>query len=104
MDSPFLPCTQALRRHLLAVTNERAIPDLLYLEAWEITPQPGAGSALRINQIRRANPELAAEIRAELVLLRAEARQMRCPLPRPLPPAARGVASGAVMEAGALMS
>jgi hypothetical protein len=74
MDTTFLPCTHALRRHLSAVTNEQAIRDLLYLEAWEINPQPGAGSALRINQIRRANPELAAEIRAELLQRALEAR------------------------------
>lgn len=40
--------------------------DLLYLEAWEMAPEPGAGPALRIHQIRRANPELAAAIRQEL--------------------------------------
>ncbi len=101
MDTPFLPCTQALRRHLLAVTNELAVRDLMYLEAWEINPLPGAGSALRINQIRRANPELAAEIRAELLLLRAEARLMLCPLPAA---AARAVTAEALLETGALMS
>ncbi|GAN77361.1 hypothetical protein [Acidisphaera rubrifaciens] len=61
-----LPMTQALRRRLGSVTNDAQMRDLLYLEAWERDPQPGAGAALRINQIRRANPELAAEIRAEL--------------------------------------
>ena len=61
-----MPMTEALRRRLGSVTNDAQIRDLLYLEAWERDPQPGAGAALRINQIRRANPELAAEIRAEL--------------------------------------
>lgn len=61
-----MPMTEALRRRLGSVTNDAQMRDLLYLEAWERDPQPGAGAALRINQIRRANPELAAEIRAEL--------------------------------------
>ena len=61
-----IPLTEALRRRLGSVTNDAQMRDLLYLEAWERDPQPGAGAALRINQIRRANPELAAEIRAEL--------------------------------------
>jgi hypothetical protein len=92
MDTTFLPCTRALRRHLSAITNERAIRDLLYLEAWEINPQPGAGSALRINQLRRANPELAAEIRAELIQIgravRALPFRLRPPVPDPAPPGA----------------
>jgi hypothetical protein len=37
------------------------------LEAWEVDPLPWAGPALRVGQIRRANPGLAAEIRAELI-------------------------------------
>jgi hypothetical protein len=87
MDTCLLPCTHALRRHLAAVTNEQTIRDLLYLEAWEINPQPGAGSALRINQLRRANPELAAEIRAELLQRTLEARMRPFRLPPPAHPA-----------------
>jgi hypothetical protein len=40
--------------------------DLLFLEQWEMSPLAGTAAALRINQIRRANPELAAEVRAEV--------------------------------------
>ena len=60
------PRTEALRRALVAARSEAAMRDLLYLEAWEITPEPGVGPALRIHQLRRANPELAAAIRTEL--------------------------------------
>jgi hypothetical protein len=60
------PRTQALRRALTSARSEAAMRDLLYLEAWEMAPEPGAGPALRIHQIRRANPELAAAIRQEL--------------------------------------
>jgi len=90
MDTTYLPCTRALQRYLLAITNERTIRDLLYLEAWEINPQPGAGSALRINQLRRANPELAAEIRAELSQI---SRALRA-LPFRLPPPATAAEAG----------
>jgi hypothetical protein len=38
----------------------------LFLERWEICPLPGSAAALRVSQIRRANPELAAAIRSEL--------------------------------------
>ena len=60
------PRTEALRRALVATQSEATMRDLLYLEAWEMAPEPGAGPALRIHQLRRANPELAAAIRAEL--------------------------------------
>ena len=60
------PRTAALQRALQNVRDERAIEDLLYLEAWELQPASGAAAALRVGQIRRANPALAAEIRAEL--------------------------------------
>jgi hypothetical protein len=60
------PRTAALRHALAGVRSEAALCDLLYLEAWEIAPEPGSGPALRVKQIRRANPELAAAIRAEL--------------------------------------
>ncbi len=59
------PRTDALRRALATCTAEMAA-DLEFLEQWEADPQPGLGTALRVGQIRRANPDLAAEIRAEL--------------------------------------
>jgi hypothetical protein len=39
---------------------------LLFLEAWEIQRPENLGAALRANQIRRANPALAAAIELEL--------------------------------------
>jgi hypothetical protein len=63
---PSLPCTQALRRALPKVRDDASASDLLFLERWEMHPLPGVATALRITQIRRANPELAAAIRAEL--------------------------------------
>jgi hypothetical protein len=62
-----LPRTAALRRELSRLRDEACADDLLYLEAWEVDPLPWAGPALRVGQIRRANPGLAAEIRAELI-------------------------------------
>jgi hypothetical protein len=62
-----LPRTAAVRRELGRLREEARADDLLYLEAWEVDPLPWAGPALRVGQIRRANPELAAEIRAELI-------------------------------------
>ncbi len=61
-----LPRTEALRRVLSRLRNDQAVDDLLFLESWEADPLPGAGAALRVGQLRRANPGLAAEIRAEL--------------------------------------
>ena len=61
-----LPRTAALRRALRDVRDDAFATDLLFLESWELDPAPGAGSALRVGQIRRANPALAAEIRTEL--------------------------------------
>ena len=59
------PRTEALRR-ALAACGESSAADLAFLEAWEADPVPGLGAALRVAQIRRANPALAAAIRAEL--------------------------------------
>src|SRR5689334_20666388 len=58
------PHTVALIRALASMRDPRTFDDLLYLEAWERDPAPSLASTLRIGQIRRANPELAAEIRA----------------------------------------
>ncbi len=63
---PTLPCTMALRRRLAQGTDQSFAADMLFLERWEISPAPGSGAALRVSQIRRANPELAAAIRAEI--------------------------------------
>ncbi len=59
-------CTNALRRVWPEVRDDATAADFLFLERWEINPSPGAAAALRVVQIRRANPALAAEIRAEL--------------------------------------
>ena len=58
--------TDALRRALDQVSDPPFVADLMFLEAWERDPQWGCGVALRVGQIRRANPELAAAIRAEV--------------------------------------
>jgi len=61
-----MPRTMAVRRALQQSADHRGMADLLFLEAWEAQPQGDIASTLRIHQIRRANPELAAAIRAEL--------------------------------------
>jgi hypothetical protein len=66
-----LPRTEAVRRALSKCRDERSAWDLLFLEAWEMEPSPGAAAALRVGQIRRANPELAAEVRAEIARVRS---------------------------------
>ena len=60
------PLTQAVERALSGVRDQASAADLLFLERWEICPLPGVAAALRVGQLRRANPILAAEIRAEL--------------------------------------
>lgn len=64
------PLTLALQRVLYDEDNRRTAEDLLFLERWEIHPVPGPAAALRVSQIRRANPELAAAIRNELTASR----------------------------------
>jgi hypothetical protein len=63
---PNQPLTQAVRRMLDIGGDRSEIDDFLFLERWEHTPMHGAATALRISQIRRANPVLAAAVRAEL--------------------------------------
>jgi hypothetical protein len=63
---PVLAATATLRRALAQVRDPYAINDLLFLESWEIRPLPSTAAVLRIKQIRRANPDLAAAIRAEV--------------------------------------
>jgi hypothetical protein len=66
-----LPRTEAVRRALTNCQDDRSAWDLLFLEAWELDPSPGAAAALRVGQIRRANPELAAAVRAEVASARS---------------------------------
>lgn len=58
--------TIAVQRALAATPDHTAQADLLFLERWEQRAIPGTAATLRAGQIRRANPALAAEIRAEL--------------------------------------
>jgi hypothetical protein len=51
---------------LRSAQDEPTVADLLFLEAWESDPAADVAATLRAGQIRRANPKLAAEIRAEL--------------------------------------
>jgi hypothetical protein len=60
------PFTLAVRKALQGVNNSAIEADLLFLEAWEIHPSANLGLTLRASQIRRANPDLAAAIDAEL--------------------------------------
>jgi hypothetical protein len=60
------PVTSAVRKALQGVNNSLIEADLLFLEAWEMFPSSHLSAALRASQIRRANPELAAAIDAEL--------------------------------------
>lgn len=61
-----LPHTEAARRALRSANDAMTAADLAFLEAWEMQGPPGLGAILRAGQIRRANPDLAAAIRAEL--------------------------------------
>jgi hypothetical protein len=68
-DSPTMPdwpVTRALRQHLPRIADDTARTDLLFLERWEMASRPDVAAMLRAAQIRRANPELAAAIRAEV--------------------------------------
>ncbi|CAH2602871.1 protein of unknown function [Rhodovastum atsumiense] len=65
------PLTMAVRRALIHLNDAASRADLLFLERWEIRPMPGLAAALRVSQLRRANPALVAEIRAELNRARA---------------------------------
>ncbi len=58
--------TEAVRRALSTNRDAVTASDLLFLEAWEAAPSANIAATLRAGQIRRANPVLAAEIRAEL--------------------------------------
>ncbi len=62
--------TDAVRRAVADTHSEALVADLLFLERWEMAPIPGPAAALRAAQIRRANPGLAAEVRAEIARAR----------------------------------
>lgn len=64
------PLTAVLESRLRGEPDQRTIDDLLFLERWELLPMPGSAAALRVSQIRRANPQLAAAIRDELTASR----------------------------------
>ncbi len=64
------PLTRAVQRALATVHDAASASDLLFLERWEISPEPSAAAVLRVGQLRRANPSLAAEIRAEVAARR----------------------------------
>ncbi len=66
------PRTSAARRALAGFGDSQAASELLsadlwFLENWESNPAPGTAAALRVGQIRRANPQLAEEIRREVL-------------------------------------
>ena len=60
------PFTLAVRDALRNVNDSQVEADLLFLEAWEMNPSNHLGVTLKASQIRRANPDLAAAIDAEL--------------------------------------
>ena len=64
--------TEALRRALGSVQDALSAADLIFLENWEMSSIPGVAAALRAGQLRRANPALAAEIRAEVTAKRRQ--------------------------------
>ncbi len=74
---PFAPVTAVLQDALPRIRDRSAQADLLFLERWEMAPQSGTALALRVQQIRRANPELAEAIRAEVAGLRPVAPATR---------------------------
>ena len=63
---PALARTEAVRRALRGTGDRLAAADFLFLESWETRGLPDVAATLRAAQIRRANPQLAEEIRAEL--------------------------------------
>lgn len=65
-----LTCLDALRDALERYHDDSATSDLLLLMAWENRPTSDLGILLRIRQIRRANPVLAAELRSREVTTR----------------------------------
>ena len=62
MDGPY---TQSPQREVRTPSDRTHNADLLFLEAWEVNRSMNLGVMLRIRQIRRANPQLPAEIAAK---------------------------------------
>ncbi len=62
--------TEAVRRVVAATRDHTMLADLLFLERWEMMPIHGPAAALRVAQIRRANPILAEQVRAEVARAR----------------------------------
>ncbi len=58
--------TTTIAQALATTHSHTASDDLLFLEAWEYSTNPGLADMLRAAQIRRANPALAAALRAEI--------------------------------------
>jgi hypothetical protein len=81
-SNAFSPRTEALRRALQRYGDRSSAADLMFLENWEAQPRPSLAAAFRVHQIRRANPALAAEIRAELEHGRPLSAAEREALPR----------------------
>jgi hypothetical protein len=79
------PRTDAVRRALDSTSEHTAIEDFCFLEAFECQAIPEIAAALRARQIRRANPLLAAELRAELAHGRPLTVQERTALAETLP-------------------
>ena len=64
-DIHHAPLTAVVRQALCGVSDPFLRADLLFLERWELCPEPGLAAVRRAAQLRRANPDLAAAIRAE---------------------------------------
>ncbi len=82
------PRTSAARRALASFGDSHSASELLsadlwFLENWESNPAPGTAAALRVGQIRRANPELAEEIRREVLRRTVSAETPPPPRRRP---------------------
>lgn len=60
------PMTRAVCLALRDARDPATRSDLLFLEAWEMHRPVNLAAILRASQIRRANPDLAAEIEREL--------------------------------------
>jgi hypothetical protein len=71
--------TETVRRALAQARDHTSLADLLFLERWELAPVHGPAAALRVSQIRRANPGLAEQVRAEIASARAALRAHRGP-------------------------
>lgn len=64
------PRTSAVQHAMTELRDHASRADLLFLERWEMAPVHGPAAALRVMQIRRARPELAERVRAEIARAR----------------------------------